>query len=113
MIRENKYSYAIYDSFPVNEGNVLIIPKQHCENYFELTPEEQNGCITLLNEVKISIQEKYNPDGYNIGININAAAGQTIFPAHIHLIPRYSGDVENPKGGVRGVIPEKKYIKFP
>jgi diadenosine tetraphosphate (Ap4A) HIT family hydrolase len=108
IIKENNNSFAIYDRFPVNNGHVLIIPKRHCSNYFELTIEEQNDCIELMNEVKISIQNKFNPDGYNIGININVAAGQSVPHVHIHLIPRYSGDVENPIGGVRGVIPEKK-----
>ena len=107
-ILETNSSFAIFDGFPVNEGHALIIPKRHNANYFDLTLEEQKDCIELLNRVKFIVQEKYNPAGFNVGININEAAGQTIPHVHIHLIPRYEGDVEEPRGGVRGVIPGKK-----
>jgi ATP adenylyltransferase len=107
-ILETEMSFAIYDGFPVNEGHALIIPKRHIANCFDLSLEEQKDCIELLNRVKGIVQEKYNPAGFNVGININEAAGQTIPHVHIHLIPRYEGDVEEPRGGVRGVIPEKK-----
>ncbi len=107
-ILESELSFAIYDGFPVNEGHVLIIPKRHTADYFDLSSEEQKDCIELLNRVKGIVQEKYNPAGFNVGININEAAGQTLPHGHIHLIPRYDGDVEEPRGGVRGVIPSKK-----
>ena len=107
-ILETEMSFAIYDGFPVNEGHALIIPKRHTANYFDLSLEEQKDCIELLNRVKGIVQEKYNPAGFNVGININEAAGQTVPHVHIHLIPRYEGDVEEPRGGVRGVIPERK-----
>ena len=107
-ILESELSFAIYDGFPVNEGHALIIPKRHTANYFDLSLEEQKDCIELLNRVKGIVQEKYNPAGYNVGININEAAGQTVPHVHIHLIPRYEGDVEEPRGGVRGVIPERR-----
>jgi diadenosine tetraphosphate (Ap4A) HIT family hydrolase len=107
-ILETQMSFAIYDGYPVNEGHALIIPKRHTANYFDLSLEEQKDCIELLNRVKGIVQEKYNPAGFNVGININEAAGQTVSHVHIHLIPRYKGDVEEPRGGVRGVIPEKK-----
>ena len=107
-ILETELSFAIYDGFPVNEGHALIIPKRHTANYFDLSLEEQKDCIELLNRVKGIVQEKYNPAGFNVGININEAAGQTVPHVHIHLIPRYEGDVEEPRGGVRGVIPERK-----
>jgi len=108
IILESEMSFAIYDGYPVNEGHVLIIPKRHTANYFDLSLEEQKGCIELLNLVKGIVQEKYNPAGFNVGININEAAGQTVPHVHIHLIPRYEGDVEEPRGGVRGVVPGKK-----
>jgi diadenosine tetraphosphate (Ap4A) HIT family hydrolase len=112
IIIENELSFAIYDGYPVNEGHVLIIPKRHTANYFDLTPNEQHACIALLNQVSKTIQEKYNPDGFNIGVNINEKAGQTIPHVHMHLIPRYKGDVEEPRGGVRGVVPGKQnYLK--
>jgi len=108
-ILETEMSFAIYDGFPVNEGHALIIPKRHAANYFELTLEEQKDCIELLNRVKFIVQEKYNPEGFNVGININEAAGQTVPHVHIHLIPRYEGDVEEPRGGVRGVVPGRRH----
>ena len=107
-ILESEMSFAIYDVFPVNEGHALIIPKRHTANYFDLSLEEQKDCIELLNRVKVIIQEKYNPAGFNVGININEAAGQTVPHVHIHLIPRYEGDVEEPRGGVRGVVPGRR-----
>ena len=107
-ILESELSFAIYDGFPVNEGHALIIPKRHTANYFDLSLEEQKDCVELLNRVKGIVQEKYNPDGFNVGININEAAGQTVPHVHIHLIPRYVGDVEEPRGGVRGVVPGKR-----
>lgn len=108
ILLENNFSYAIYDKFPVSKGHILIIPKKHNSNYFDLSLEEQKECLILLNNAKKVIDEEFKPDGYNIGININKDAGQTIWHAHIHLIPRYNGDVTEPRGGVRGVIPFKK-----
>lgn len=108
LIVESATAYAIYDKFPVNEGHALIIPKKHCSNYFDLTFKEQSACVFMLNKVKQIVSDKFNPDGFNIGININEEAGQTVPHVHLHLIPRYKGDVEEPKGGVRGVIPTKK-----
>ena len=108
LIVESATAYAIYDKFPVNDGHVLIIPKRHCEDYFNLTFKEQAACIFMLNKVKEIISNRFNPDGFNVGINVGEKAGQTINHVHIHLIPRYKGDVENPRGGVRGVIPNKQ-----
>lgn len=108
IIIESELSFAIYDAFPVNDGHTLIITKRHTANYFDLTYEEQSDCFLLLNRVKEIIQVQYNPDGFNVGININESSGQTVPHVHIHLIPRYKGDVEEPRGGVRGVVPERK-----
>lgn len=108
IIVESATAYAMYDKFPVNKGHALIIPKKHVENYFDLTFKEQSACFFMLNKVKEIINEEFKPDGFNVGINIGKAAGQTIFHVHIHLIPRYFGDVEAPKGGVRGVVPNKQ-----
>ena len=108
LILESATAYAMFDKFPVNEGHVLIIPKRHCSNYFDLTFKEQSACWFMLNRLKAIIQKKFKPDGFNVGININEAAGQTVPHVHIHLIPRYAGDVAEPRGGVRGVIPEKR-----
>jgi diadenosine tetraphosphate (Ap4A) HIT family hydrolase len=101
-------AYSIYDNFPVSNGHPLIVPKRHCADYFDLTLEEQSVCWNLVNTVRQILIEKFNPDGFNVGINVNEAAEQTIAHAHIHLIPRYTEDVKDPEGGVRGIIPEKK-----
>ncbi len=108
LIVESATAFAMFDKFPVSNGHALIIPKKHCADYFDLTFREQSACMFMLNTVKEIVKKKFNPDGFNIGVNVNKAAGQTISHVHIHLIPRYSGDVKEPRGGVRGVIPEKK-----
>jgi len=104
---ENKLAYAIFDKYPVNKGHMLIIPKRHTANYFDLTIEESLAIDELLFQGKQLLDETYSPDGYNVGINCGEVAGQTIFHVHVHLIPRYKGDMEDPRGGVRGVIPGK------
>ena len=108
MIAESATAFAIFDKFPVSKGHALVIPTRHVSNYFDLTLQEQMDCLILLNEVKTILQKQFNPDGFNVGINIHAAAGQTVPHAHIHLIPRYQDDVQEPRGGVRGVIPGKQ-----
>ena len=98
------------DSFPVASGHTLIIPKRHISSYFECTDNERLELWDLVEEVKVLLDKTHSPDGYNIGINIGHAAGQTVPHLHIHLIPRYLGDMDDPAGGVRGVIPsEQKY----
>jgi diadenosine tetraphosphate (Ap4A) HIT family hydrolase len=108
LIVETATAFSFYDKFPVSKGHSLIVPKRLVSNYFDLTLKEQTACWIVANKVKAILQEKYNPDGYTIGINVNAEAGQTIWHSHIHIIPRYNGDVEKPRGGIRGVIPSKK-----
>jgi diadenosine tetraphosphate (Ap4A) HIT family hydrolase len=108
LIVETATAFSFYDKFPVSKGHVLVVPKRVVANYFELSVKEQTACWIIVNKVKQILQEKFNPDGFNIGININEAAGQTVPHVHIHVIPRYNGDVEKPRGGVRGVIPSKK-----
>ena len=108
IIAQNNLALAFFDAFPVNPGHALIIPKRHVAGYFDLTEDEVAAMQALLREVKAIVEKRFNPDGYNIGVNVNAAAGQSVFHVHMHLIPRYKGDVENPKGGVRGVIPSKQ-----
>ena len=108
IICETATCVAFYDGYPVSPGHALIIPKRHVASYFDLTNHEREAMNVMVQYVKRIIDERYHPDGYNIGININAAAGQSVFHCHMHLIPRYKGDVENPKGGVRGVIPAKQ-----
>ncbi len=108
IISETATAVAFFGSFPVSAGHVLVIPKRQVSNYFDLSIHEQRAIWLLANRCKDIITKKYQPDGINVGINVNEAAGQTVMHAHVHLIPRYAGDVENPRGGVRGVVPGKK-----
>lgn len=108
IIADNDLCFAIFDGFPVSEGHTLIIPKRHVADYFDLTCGEIIAMQQMLIEQKLILDARLSPDGYNVGINVNEAAGQTVFHVHMHLIPRYKGDVENPRGGVRGVIPGKQ-----
>ena len=86
----------------------MIVPKRHVSSYFDLTDHEREAMNVMLQYVKRIVDERFNPDGYNIGINVGQAAGQSVYHCHMHLIPQYAGDVGNPKGGVRGVIPKKQ-----
>jgi len=106
-IYETELSFVIYDKFPVSKGHILIIPKRHVESYFDLSINEKEDLFTVLDKMKNILDEKYNPNGYNFGVNVGKVAGQSVMHVHLHLIPRYSGDLENPKGGIRGCIPEK------
>ncbi|WP_096200016.1 HIT family protein [Bacillus sp. FJAT-45350] len=108
IITSNALAYAIYDKYPVNSGHILIIPKRHVSDYFETTIEERTAFNELLEECKELLDYQFKPNGYNIGINCGEVAGQTIFHVHVHLIPRFKGDMDEPRGGVRGVIPEKQ-----
>lgn len=107
LITESATAYAILDKFPVSPGHALIIPKKHIPDYFDLSFHAKNACWLVVDRVKMLLDEKYKPDGYNVGVNSGASAGQTIPHVHIHIIPRFYGDVENPTGGVRSVIPGK------
>jgi diadenosine tetraphosphate (Ap4A) HIT family hydrolase len=109
---ENMLAYASYDTYPVSEWHCLIIPKRHVKNYFELTNEEVIACNDLIKKLKEKILLKDQlVKGFNIGINSGKVAGQSVLHCHIHLIPRREGDVENPQGGVRSVIPLKQHYK--
>jgi ATP adenylyltransferase len=105
LISELATVYSIYDKFPVSKGHALVIPKRKSANYFEMTDKEKTACRIMVERVKDILEKKYQPDGFNIGFNMHEAAGQTVPHTHIHIIPRYQGDVENPRGGIRSVIP--------
>jgi diadenosine tetraphosphate (Ap4A) HIT family hydrolase len=106
VIITNDHAIAIHDGYPVTFGHCLIVPKRHISSFFEATREEQTELLDLLAEMRQHLLEERNPDGFNIGINDGAAAGQTVMHLHIHLIPRYSGDMPDPRGGVRWIFPE-------
>ena len=108
IVINGEYAYSRLDGFPVSEGHCLIIPKRHVRSIDELSDVELKDLYTVLHQSKTLLIETYLPDGFNIGINEGEAAGQTVPHLHIHLIPRYEGDVVCPRGGVRGVIPSKK-----
>lgn len=108
ILAETPVALAILDSFPVNPGHTLIIPRRHVASYFEISTDEQNALWQLVNTAKTLLEKRFQPDGFNVGINIGETAGQSVMHVHIHLIPRFTGDVEQPRGGVRGVIPGKQ-----
>jgi diadenosine tetraphosphate (Ap4A) HIT family hydrolase len=104
----NALAYVKSDEFPVSSGHVLIIPRRHVSSWFDLTEEEHAAAVDLLIKTKKYLDSEYSPDGYNIGVNCGEAAGQSIMHAHLHVIPRYAGDVSNPRGGIRAVIHAKQ-----
>jgi len=109
---ENEFAYASYDSYPVSDFHCLIIPKRHVKDYFEMSDEEILACNDLIMKIKNEILTKdKSVKAFNIGTNAGKISGQSIMHCHIHLIPRREGDVENPQGGVRSVIPKKQHYK--
>jgi diadenosine tetraphosphate (Ap4A) HIT family hydrolase len=109
---ENELAYASYDTYPVTNGHCLIIPKRHIKNYFDLTDKEILACFQLIKKIKIKIESNDDTvEGFNVGTNSGSVAGQSVLHCHIHVIPRRKGDVENPQGGVRSVIPLKQHYK--
>ena len=112
LAHENELAYASYDSYPVSEHHCLIIPKRHIKDYFDLSNDELVACNDLIKIVKKEITNK-DPlvKGFNLGTNIGIVSGQSILHCHFHLIPRREGDVDNPQGGVRSVIPNKQHYK--
>lgn len=109
VIYRDEHFFIIEDAFPVSPGHLLIISNHVRADFFELTDEEKLQLPKAIENAKDIIRLKHNPDGFNIGMNCGAAAGQTVFHFHCHLIPRYNGDMDNPRGGVRHVIPSKGY----
>jgi diadenosine tetraphosphate (Ap4A) HIT family hydrolase len=104
VLAENELAYVRPDNHSLSRGHVIAVPKRHVADFFEMTAQEQVAILQLLGEARKLVQAKHSPDGYNIGVNVGAAAGQTRMHVHVHLIPRYVGDVANPKGGVRCVL---------
>ena len=107
IIDSNPFGLVIRDGYPISPGHTLVIPKRHVGSFFELTPEEATEMMSLMRRAKSALEIEFKPNGYNIGINDGAAAGQTVPHLHIHLIPRYEGDMPDPRGGVRWIVPVK------
>ena len=103
----NSVGVVIRDAYPVSPGHTLVIPRRHVGSFFEITEAERTGLMDLLFKSQVLLQSEFAPAGYNIGINDGASAGQTVPHLHIHLIPRFAGDVPDPRGGVRWVMPDK------
>jgi diadenosine tetraphosphate (Ap4A) HIT family hydrolase len=107
IIVSNEFGFVIRDGFAVSPGHTLIIPKRHVGSFFEISQEERDALLTLLDQAKETIETEFHPDGFNIGINDGPCAGQTVSHLHMHLIPRYKNDQGDPRCGVRWIIPEK------
>ena len=99
--------FVRYDNNSLSKGHMLVVPRRHVADFFEMKWEEKTSILALLDRVKAEIAREYSPDGYNIGVNIGKAAGQSRMHVHVHLIPRYVGDVSDPSGGIRCVLPRR------
>jgi len=107
VVHDSEFAVVIRDGFPVSPGHTLIIPRRHVASFFEITDAERTDLMSLLAIARADLEREFRPAGYNIGINDRTAAGQTVPHLHIHLIPRYFGDSDDPRGGVRWVLPDK------
>jgi diadenosine tetraphosphate (Ap4A) HIT family hydrolase len=113
IVAKNDLCYARWDRFPVSKGHLLLMPFRHAPDYFSLTTEEKHAMTALADTCREILDENFHPDGYNIGYNIGSAAGQTVMHCHCHIIPRYTGDTDNPKGGIRRVVAGRNYRDNP
>jgi diadenosine tetraphosphate (Ap4A) HIT family hydrolase len=106
IVAANDHAFVIRDGFPVSPGHTLIIPRRHVASFFDVTWQEREAMLALVAKSRDQLQQEFSPDGFNLGINDGVAAGQTVMHVHMHLIPRYAGDREDPRGGVRWVLPD-------
>jgi diadenosine tetraphosphate (Ap4A) HIT family hydrolase len=104
VLLENEHAYVQFERDSLSRGHVIVVPRRHVANFFEMSASEQDAVTRLLREAHATITKRFSPDGFNIGVNIGKAAGQTRMHVHVHLIPRYTGDVADPKGGIRAVL---------
>ncbi len=108
IVAKNTLCYAIYDVNPVAKGHMLVIPFRHVPDFFLLTQDERHALVDLTGACRAAIERTHTPAGYNIGVNVGVAAGQGVMHCHCHIIPRYPGDSDHPRGGIRGVVPRRK-----
>ena len=106
-VAQNALAFAVRDLHPVSPGHTLVIPRRVVPSWFEASPEEQHAIMALVDEVKRALDRELGADGYNVGFNAGEAAGQTVMHLHVHVIPRFRGDMDDPRGGVRHVIPSR------
>lgn len=107
ILVENALAVAVYDSFPVSPGHSLVLPRRHAGTIWDLSDEEYDACFRLVRQLKPILEARHRPDGFNVGVNCGATAGQSVWHAHVHVIPRFPGDSPDPLGGVRHVIPRR------
>jgi diadenosine tetraphosphate (Ap4A) HIT family hydrolase len=107
LLMERETAVAFPDAYPLTAGHTLVVPRRHCEDFFSLPAAEQQAVWLLVADVRNELVRRHRPDGFNVGLNVGLAAGQTVRHTHVHLIPRHDGDVPDPRGGVRWVIPER------
>jgi diadenosine tetraphosphate (Ap4A) HIT family hydrolase len=107
LLFERETTVAFADGYPLTAGHTLVVPRRHCEDLFALSLPEQQAVWLLVADVREELVRRYRPDGFNVGLNLGPAAGQTVRHTHVHVIPRYAGDVSDPRGGVRWVVPER------
>jgi diadenosine tetraphosphate (Ap4A) HIT family hydrolase len=107
----DELAYVRYDNNSLTPGHVLVVPRRHVANFFDMTADEKNAVLALLDRAQAVIAEKHKPDGYNIGVNVGRAGGQSRMHVHVHLIPRYKGDVSDPRGGIRCVLAARTTAK--
>jgi diadenosine tetraphosphate (Ap4A) HIT family hydrolase len=110
IIRSTSRIFSVYDLYPVSKGHALVVSKRHIPYLFSATKEEVSEIFAEIGKLRNEIENLYHPNGYNIGINCGVAAGQTVGHLHVHLIPRYIGDVADPRGGVRNILPNGNYL---
>jgi diadenosine tetraphosphate (Ap4A) HIT family hydrolase len=109
VVLRDELAYVRRDNFPLSRGHVIVVPVRHVAGYFDMTADEKGAITRLLDQAKAGIDREFKPDGYNIGVNIGKAAGQSRMHVHVHLIPRYAGDVADPSGGIRCVLAKKEH----
>lgn len=107
-VLESELAVALEDRYPVSPGHLLVVPRRHVSGYFDATDEEKAALWALVEVAREHLLATRQPDGFNLGVNVGEAAGQTVFHLHVHVIPRYRGDMCDPRGGVRGVIPSRQ-----
>jgi diadenosine tetraphosphate (Ap4A) HIT family hydrolase len=107
VFHEHALFLGLWDGYPVSPGHALLVPRRHVATWFDASEDERRALADGIETARAAILERHRPDGFNVGMNLGAAAGQTVAHLHLHVIPRYAGDVEDPRGGIRWVVPDR------